>query len=247
MIEFHRRLPPVTGRADGLALPARVALGTAGLSVAKILENMEIGHNVLHGQWDWMNDPNIHSSTWDWDTASPAVGLEALAQLRAPHVHQRHRQGPDVGYEIMRIDPRQPWHPVYLLAAALQPAADGSVRVGRRRPRPRLRGDPQGHEAQGAAARRAARDRPEGAPPDGQGLRRLPAAQRPALEEDPDGQPHRERRPQRVVARDHLLRPLPRPGVHVHRGGGRGRDARRAGTSASCSARPTSRAARPST
>ncbi|HMM96405.1 MAG TPA: acyl-CoA desaturase, partial [Phycicoccus sp.] len=29
-------------------------LGTAGLSVAKILENMEIGHNVMHGQWDWM-------------------------------------------------------------------------------------------------------------------------------------------------------------------------------------------------
>src|SRR3954466_8394772 len=28
-------------------------LGTASLSLAKILENMEIGHNVLHGQWDW--------------------------------------------------------------------------------------------------------------------------------------------------------------------------------------------------
>ena len=30
--------------------------GTAGLSVAKILENMEIGHNVMHGKWDWMRD-----------------------------------------------------------------------------------------------------------------------------------------------------------------------------------------------
>ncbi|NIB33044.1 hypothetical protein HBB16_17035 [Pseudonocardia sp. MCCB 268] len=27
------------------------------LSIAKILENMEIGHNVMHGQWDWMRDP----------------------------------------------------------------------------------------------------------------------------------------------------------------------------------------------
>src|SRR6266511_4633990 len=36
--------------------PAWLA-GTAGLSVAKILENMEIGHNILHGQWDWMRDP----------------------------------------------------------------------------------------------------------------------------------------------------------------------------------------------
>ena len=47
-------------------------VGTAGLAVAKILENMEIGHNVLHGQWDWMRDPKIHSSTWEWDHASPA-------------------------------------------------------------------------------------------------------------------------------------------------------------------------------
>ncbi|HEX4760257.1 MAG TPA: hypothetical protein VH256_05620, partial [Thermoleophilaceae bacterium] len=44
--------------------------GTATLSMAKILENMEIGHNVLHGQWDWMNHPVINSATWDWDTAS---------------------------------------------------------------------------------------------------------------------------------------------------------------------------------
>ena len=51
--------------------PAWVA-GTVGLSVAKILDNMEIGHNILHGQWDWMRDPKIHSSTWEWDHVSPA-------------------------------------------------------------------------------------------------------------------------------------------------------------------------------
>src|SRR3546814_21062651 len=48
--------------------PALVA-GPAMLGLAKILENMEIGHNVMHGQWDWMNDPEIHSSNWEWDTA----------------------------------------------------------------------------------------------------------------------------------------------------------------------------------
>src|SRR6185437_13976220 len=41
--------------------------GTVTLGVAKIVENMEIGHNVMHGQWDWMNDPEIHSTTWEWD------------------------------------------------------------------------------------------------------------------------------------------------------------------------------------
>jgi linoleoyl-CoA desaturase len=38
--------------------PAAVA-GTALLAMAKGLENMEIGHNVLHGQWDWMRDVRL--------------------------------------------------------------------------------------------------------------------------------------------------------------------------------------------
>jgi linoleoyl-CoA desaturase len=89
--------------------------GTAALSVAKILENMEIGHNVMHGQWDWMNDPDINSQSWDWDTASPADAW------RHSHNYEHHTftnirgKDRDLGYEIMRIDPHQRWHPVYLL------------------------------------------------------------------------------------------------------------------------------------
>ena len=52
--------------------PPAWLVGTAGLSVAKILENMEIGHNIMHGQWDWMRDPKIHSQSWEWDNATPA-------------------------------------------------------------------------------------------------------------------------------------------------------------------------------
>jgi fatty acid desaturase len=89
--------------------------GTASLSLAKILENMEIGHNVMHGQWDWMNDPDINSRNWDWDTASPADAW------RHSHNYEHHTftnirgKDRDLGYEIMRIDPHQKWHPVYLL------------------------------------------------------------------------------------------------------------------------------------
>ncbi|HTD57778.1 MAG TPA: acyl-CoA desaturase [Solirubrobacteraceae bacterium] len=89
--------------------------GTAALSVAKILENMEIGHNVMHGQWDWMNDPDINSQNWDWDTASPADAW------RHSHNYEHHTftnirgKDRDLGYEIMRIDPHQKWHPVYLM------------------------------------------------------------------------------------------------------------------------------------
>ncbi len=145
VIEFHRRLAALS-RIVLMAsrYPPAWVLGTAGLSVAKILENMEIGHNVLHGQWDWMNDPNIHSSTWDWDTASPGRAWKHSHN----YVHHTFTnivgKDKDVGYEIMRVDPKQKWHPRLPAPAVLQRPADGALRVGRRGPRPRLRGDPQG-------------------------------------------------------------------------------------------------------
>src|SRR4051794_12256839 len=75
MIELQRRLA-VIGRVllFGSKYRPLWVSGTTVLSLAKIIENMEIGHNVLHGQWDWMNDPVINSSTWDWDNVSPASG-----------------------------------------------------------------------------------------------------------------------------------------------------------------------------
>ncbi|MDT4976554.1 MAG: NADPH-dependent stearoyl-CoA 9-desaturase [Pseudonocardiales bacterium] len=117
IIAFHRRLAALSRvvLVVGSRYKPAWVLGTAGLSLAKILENMEIGHNVMHGQWDWMNDPNIHSSTWDWDTASPAAAWKHSHNF----VHHTYTnvigKDKDVGYEIMRIDPRQPWHPVFLL------------------------------------------------------------------------------------------------------------------------------------
>ncbi|MGH3560824.1 MAG: fatty acid desaturase family protein, partial [Mycobacterium sp.] len=53
-------------------IPPAWLAGTVGLSFSKIIENMEIGHNVMHGQWDWMRDPKVHSTTWEWDNASPS-------------------------------------------------------------------------------------------------------------------------------------------------------------------------------
>ena len=94
--------------------PPAWLVGTVGLSVAKILENMEIGHNVLHGQWDWMRDPKIHSTTWEWDNASPAE------QWKHSHNELHHTytnvigKDNDLGYGIMRVDEDQPWHPMHL-------------------------------------------------------------------------------------------------------------------------------------
>lgn len=89
--------------------PPAWVVGTIGLSVAKILENMEIGHNVLHGQWDWMRDPKIHSTTWEWDFVSPA------AYWKQTHNESHHMwtnvigKDEDLGYGVMRVDEKQPW------------------------------------------------------------------------------------------------------------------------------------------
>jgi NADPH-dependent stearoyl-CoA 9-desaturase len=89
-------------------------VGTAGLAVAKIIENMEIGHNVMHGQWDWMRDPKIHSTTWEWDNASPSD------QWKHSHNELHHTytnvigKDNDLGYGIMRVDEDQRWVPLYL-------------------------------------------------------------------------------------------------------------------------------------
>src|SRR5512139_1524212 len=41
--------------------PITFALGTTALGASKILENMEVGHNVMHGQYDWTHDPALDS------------------------------------------------------------------------------------------------------------------------------------------------------------------------------------------
>ncbi len=75
---------------------------------------MEIGHNILHGQWDWMRDPKIHSSTWEWDMASPAE------QWKHSHNELHHTytnvigKDNDLGYGIMRVDEDQTWTPASL-------------------------------------------------------------------------------------------------------------------------------------
>jgi NADPH-dependent stearoyl-CoA 9-desaturase len=89
-------------------------VGTAGLSVAKILENMELGHNIMHGQWDWMRDPRIHSQEWEWDNASPAeFWKHSHNELHHTFTNVIGRDN-DLGYGIMRVDEDQRWTPAYL-------------------------------------------------------------------------------------------------------------------------------------
>src|ERR1700749_2748457 len=85
------------------------AFGTLALAAAKSIENMELGHNIGHGQWDWMNDPEIHSTTWEWDMA----GLSS--QWRYSHNYRHHVNtnvigvDDDLGYGVLRVSPDQTW------------------------------------------------------------------------------------------------------------------------------------------
>src|SRR3954470_14337696 len=115
IVDVQRRLE-LGSRAVllGSALPPLWVLGTVGLSVAKILENMEIGHNVMHGQWDWMRDPKIHSTTWEWDNASTADGWKhSHNEIHHTYTNIVGRDN-DLGYGIMRVDEDQRWHPMHL-------------------------------------------------------------------------------------------------------------------------------------
>ena len=85
--------------------------GTATLALAKIIENMEISHNVMHGQWDWMNDPEIHSTTWEWDMA----GVSKHWRITHNVAHHKYTNildmDDDVGYGLLRVTRDDPWTP----------------------------------------------------------------------------------------------------------------------------------------
>ena len=103
----------VAGRAL-MYLPPAWPLAVAALSVSKILDNMEIGHNVMHGQYDWMNDPGLNSRMYEWDTVCPS------SQWKYSHNYIHHTftnilgKDRDIGYGILRMDEDQEWRPYYL-------------------------------------------------------------------------------------------------------------------------------------
>ncbi len=97
----------------GVFPPAWIA-GTTALSLSKILDNMEIGHNVMHGQYDWMNDPTLSGKRFEWDNACPAD------QWRHYHNYMHHThtnivgKDRDIGYGVLRMSEDQRWTPYYL-------------------------------------------------------------------------------------------------------------------------------------
>ncbi len=195
--------------------------GTVTLGVSKIIENMEIGHNVMHGQWDWMNDPEIHSSTWEWDMSG------ASKHWRFTHNFMHHKytnilgMDDDVGYGVIRVTRDQRWKPFNLYGnllfntllaigfewgVGLQHLELGKISKGRddrdaTMKRVREFGVKAGHQvSKDYVAYPAVTSLSPGA----------------TLHVDAEGQRGRERHPQCVGQRGDLLWPLPRRRREIH-------------------------------
>ncbi|MFT7185596.1 MAG: fatty acid desaturase [Pseudohongiellaceae bacterium] len=102
--------------------PVSWALGVASLSAAHILENMEIGHNVIHGQYDFMKDETFNSD-YEWSMAGTAKNWKRA------HNHHHHAYtnviGKDVdfGFGLFRISDDIKWKPIHLLQPIISPAS----------------------------------------------------------------------------------------------------------------------------
>jgi fatty acid desaturase len=95
-------------------IPPFWLLGVLILALSKILENMELGHNVMHGQYDFMNEPSLNGSSYEWDIAGTSDNW------RASHNYKHHTytnikgMDDDVGYGMLRLFPEQRWSPMAL-------------------------------------------------------------------------------------------------------------------------------------
>jgi fatty acid desaturase len=92
-----------------------IALGTVMLGTAKILENMEIGHNISHAQWDWLRDPNIQSGSWEWDHVCPSDHWKHSHNVKHHTWTNVFGKDADVGgYGLLRLFSAQRWKPFNL-------------------------------------------------------------------------------------------------------------------------------------
>jgi fatty acid desaturase len=111
------RYTEVIGRAllfIGIFPPAFI-LGSLLLGISKILENMELGHNVIHGQYDWMRDPQLQGKTYEWDIAGTADSWRRTHNFKHHTYTNVRGMDDDIGYGLLRVFPEQRWKPYRLL------------------------------------------------------------------------------------------------------------------------------------
>ncbi|MDO8330208.1 MAG: acyl-CoA desaturase [Fluviicoccus sp.] len=126
-IRRNSRIAEVAGR--GLLWlgrgPLSFVAGTGLVWLHRNLEAIEIGHNVLHGQYDYFPEiPEFHSHNFKWKAP---IDEEAWRREHNAmhHVHTNvYEKDPDLNHGILRTNDKTPWNPshrfqvpMYLLAA----------------------------------------------------------------------------------------------------------------------------------
>ena len=242
-----------------------------GSRAVLLVQRLPAGLGARHRRPERRQDPREHGDR-PQHPARP-VGLDARPEDPLHHLGVGHRlarravearhnelhhtytnvigKDNDLGYGIMRVDEDQRWHPLYLgqplwnfinacffeYGIAAYDLELGATAI-------------QGEATKDPEFQRRAKDVLAQDPQAGhQGLRRPPGAVDPdrLVPADPGRQLHRQRRAQPVVPLGHHVRPLPRGRRDLREALDRGRDQAASGTSARCSARPTSPAPRPCT
>ena len=98
----------IAGRLMMYVRPLRVP-AVISLTISKMLDNWEIGHNVMHGQYDWMREPGINSRDFEWDTLCPSDQWKHSHNYRH-HTHTNILElDRDIGYGYLRMAPEQEW------------------------------------------------------------------------------------------------------------------------------------------
>lgn len=90
----------------GFFPPAWVA-GVLFLSVSKIIENTELGHNLMHGQYDWTNDPGLRGRDYEFDVVATADNWRRGHNLH--HHTNTGVEGLDTDIGLLRFSSRQTW------------------------------------------------------------------------------------------------------------------------------------------
>ncbi len=94
--------------------PLSFVIGSVFLFLHRNLESIEIGHNVLHGQYDYFPEiPEFHAKNFRWKSPIDEEGW------RREHNNMHHvftnvyAKDPDLTHGILRTNDRLPWNPMH--------------------------------------------------------------------------------------------------------------------------------------
>jgi fatty acid desaturase len=96
--------------------PFTFLAGILFLFLHRNLESIELGHNILHGQYDYFPEiPEFHSRNFRWKAPIDEEGWRR-EHNDMHHVHTNvYARDPDLTHGILRVNDRLPWNKLHLI------------------------------------------------------------------------------------------------------------------------------------